>query len=178
MRDQARDQERLGRRQDDQGRQVRSKPYAAHSGRVRPTLAAGKSLLGELGQRMLQTQIKEFITCARVCGDCLKLRPLRDFGAARSKHCVEPSLVDESRISVCVDEIAKARMAKKQRMRWSPRGARCVATFHATLLSTDDSNLRLIGDALKGIRTRAARNRTLGLSEHDDPAARRIDAGS
>jgi len=35
----------------------------------------------------------------------------------------------------CVDEIANARMAKKQRMRWSPRGAHCVATVRAAVLN-------------------------------------------
>ena len=33
------------------------------------TLAEGKNLLGELGRLILQTQMEEFITCARVCGD-------------------------------------------------------------------------------------------------------------
>jgi hypothetical protein len=42
------------------------------------TLAEGKNLLGELGRLILQTQMEEFITRARVCGDCLKLRRLRD----------------------------------------------------------------------------------------------------
>jgi hypothetical protein len=41
------------------------------------TLAEGKNLLGELGRLILQTQMEEFITRARVCGDCLKLRRLR-----------------------------------------------------------------------------------------------------
>jgi hypothetical protein len=36
--------------------------------------------------------------------------------------------ISTSRAEGCVDEIANARMAKKQRMRWSPRGAHCVAT--------------------------------------------------
>jgi hypothetical protein len=34
----------------------------------------------------------------------------------------------------CVEEIANARMAKKQRMRWSPQGAHCVATVRAAVL--------------------------------------------
>jgi hypothetical protein len=36
--------------------------------------------------------------------------------------------ISTSRAEGCVDEIANVRMAKKQRMRWSPRGAHCVAT--------------------------------------------------
>jgi hypothetical protein len=37
------------------------------------SLAEGKNLLGELGRLILQTQMEEFITGARVCGDCPKL---------------------------------------------------------------------------------------------------------
>jgi hypothetical protein len=39
----------------------------------------------------------------------------------------------------CVDEIANARMAKKQRMRWSPQGAHRVAVVRAAVL---DGRLR------------------------------------
>jgi hypothetical protein len=39
-----------------------------------------------------------------------------------------------SRAEGCVDEIANARMAKKQRMRWSPKGAHCVAVVRAAVL--------------------------------------------
>jgi len=42
------------------------------------TLAEGKNLLGELARLILQTQMEEFTTCARVCRDCLKLRRTRD----------------------------------------------------------------------------------------------------
>jgi hypothetical protein len=42
--------------------------------------------------------------------------------------------ISTSRAEGCVDEIANARMAKKQRMRWSPRGAHCVATVGAAVL--------------------------------------------
>ena len=41
-------------------------------------LAEAKALLAKLQQRIVQSQIDEYITCARVCPDCLKLRPLRD----------------------------------------------------------------------------------------------------
>ena len=34
----------------------------------------------------------------------------------------------------CVDEIANTRMGKKQRMRWSPRGAHRVVTVRAAML--------------------------------------------
>jgi hypothetical protein len=42
------------------------------------TLAESKNLLSELGRLVLQTQVEEFVACARVCGDCLNLRRLRD----------------------------------------------------------------------------------------------------
>jgi hypothetical protein len=42
--------------------------------------------------------------------------------------------ISTSRAEGCVDEIANAHMAKKQRMRWSPRGAHCVATVRAAVL--------------------------------------------
>ena len=43
------------------------------------TLAEGKDLLGELGRLVLQTQMEEYTTCARVCPACMKLRRQRDF---------------------------------------------------------------------------------------------------
>ncbi len=41
-------------------------------------LVEGKELLGELARLILQTQMEEFTTCARVCHDCTKLRRRRD----------------------------------------------------------------------------------------------------
>jgi hypothetical protein len=45
-----------------------------------------------------------------------------------------------SRAEGCVDEIANARMAKKQRMRWSPQGAHRISTVRAAVL---DSRLKV-----------------------------------
>jgi hypothetical protein len=42
--------------------------------------------------------------------------------------------VSSSRAEGCVDEIANARMGKKQRMRWSPRGAHRIALVRAAVL--------------------------------------------
>lgn len=42
--------------------------------------------------------------------------------------------VSTSRAEACVDEIANARMARRQRMRWSPRGAHRVAIVRAAVL--------------------------------------------
>ncbi|MBV8525522.1 MAG: ISKra4 family transposase [Acetobacteraceae bacterium] len=75
---------------------------------------------------------------ARLLWNCDDLRrylannvdSLIDYGARhRSKLPISTS-----RAEGCVDEIANARMAKKQRMRWSPHGAHCVATVRAAVL--------------------------------------------
>ena len=42
--------------------------------------------------------------------------------------------ISTSRAEGCVDEIANTRMAKKQRMRWSPQGAHRVAVVRAVVL--------------------------------------------
>jgi hypothetical protein len=42
------------------------------------TLADAKALLAELQQRIVQDQVAEYVTCARVCPDCMALRHLRD----------------------------------------------------------------------------------------------------
>ena len=42
------------------------------------SLAEAKALLAELQQRIVQSQVDEYVTCSQVCPDCLKLRPLRD----------------------------------------------------------------------------------------------------
>ncbi len=42
--------------------------------------------------------------------------------------------ISTSRAEGCVDEIANARMTKKQRMRWSPQGAHRVATVRVAVL--------------------------------------------
>ena len=42
--------------------------------------------------------------------------------------------ISTSRAEGCVDEIANARMAKKQRMRWSPQGAHRIAVVRAAVL--------------------------------------------
>ena len=41
-------------------------------------LSEAKALLAELQQKIMQSQVGEYLTCARVCPDCLKLKPLRD----------------------------------------------------------------------------------------------------
>jgi hypothetical protein len=50
----------------------------------------------------------------------------------RHYHGKQP--VSSSRAEGCVDEIANAHMGKKQRMRWSPRGAHRVALVRAAVL--------------------------------------------
>lgn len=50
----------------------------------------------------------------------------------RRYHSDRP--ISTSRAEGCVDEIANARMARRQRMRWSPRGAHSVAVVRAAVL--------------------------------------------
>ena len=61
---------------------------------------------------------------------------LINYGARRRSKLPISTLRAEG----CVDEIANARMARKQRMRWSPRGAHCVATVRAAVLDGQDRN--------------------------------------
>jgi hypothetical protein len=55
------------------------------------TLSERKTLLGELGRLILQTQIEEFITCARVCETARNFGAYAIDGPARSRLCLEPS---------------------------------------------------------------------------------------
>jgi hypothetical protein len=65
------------------------------------TLSEGKSLLGELARLILQTQMEEFATCARVCRDCMKLRRQRDNRTRKIQTLFGTITVDAPRISVC-----------------------------------------------------------------------------
>jgi hypothetical protein len=65
------------------------------------TLAEGKNLLGELARLILQTQMEEFTTCARVCTDCMKLRRLRDRRTRKIQTLFGIIAVDAPRISAC-----------------------------------------------------------------------------
>ena len=65
------------------------------------TLAEGKNLLAELGRLLLQTQMEEFTTCARVCRDCLRLRRLRDQRTRKIQTLFGTITVDAPRISAC-----------------------------------------------------------------------------
>ena len=60
---------------------------------------------------------------------------LIDYGARYRKSMP----ISSWRAEGCVDEIANARLAKRQRMRWSPRGAHRVALVRAAAL---DGRLR------------------------------------
>ena len=51
-----------------------------------------------------------------------------------SRHHRSRMPVASSAAEGCVDEIANTRMGKKQRMRWSPRGAHRVVTLRAAML--------------------------------------------
>ncbi|MGI4748381.1 MAG: ISKra4 family transposase [Janthinobacterium lividum] len=65
------------------------------------TLEEGKGLLGELARLVLQTQMEEFATCARLCRDCLKLRRLRDSRTRKIQTLFGTITVEAPRISIC-----------------------------------------------------------------------------
>src|ERR1035438_2656799 len=65
------------------------------------SLAEAKALLGELQQRIVQTQIDEYIVCARVCNDCMKLRPLRDQRTRTLQTLFGTVRVAAPRVRVC-----------------------------------------------------------------------------
>lgn len=65
------------------------------------TLAEGKELLGALARLILQTQMKEFTTCARVCHDCNKLWRQRDNRTRKIQTLFGTVVVDAPRISAC-----------------------------------------------------------------------------
>ena len=75
---------------------------------------------------------------SRLRARCEELRGYLDNNEAalvdysRRYHSGQP--VSTSRAEGCVDEIANARMAKRRRMRWSPRGAHHVAVVRAAVL--------------------------------------------
>jgi hypothetical protein len=65
------------------------------------TLAEGKDLLSGLQRLMLQTQMEEYTTCARVCTECLTLRRQRDCRTRTLQTLFGTVEVDPPRISVC-----------------------------------------------------------------------------
>lgn len=65
------------------------------------TLAEGKNLLSELARLILQTQMEEFTTCARVCRECMKMRRRRDSRTRKIQTLFGTITVDAPRISVC-----------------------------------------------------------------------------
>lgn len=64
-------------------------------------LAEAKSLLAELQQQIVQSQVDEYITCARVCSDCMKLRPLRDRRTRTLQTLFGTVKIAAPRIRVC-----------------------------------------------------------------------------
>jgi hypothetical protein len=68
---------------------------------VGPTLADGEHLLGERAHLVLQTQMEEFTTWAHMCGECLKLRRLRDGRTRKVQTQFGTITVTAPRISAC-----------------------------------------------------------------------------
>jgi hypothetical protein len=65
------------------------------------TLAKGKDFLSELQRLVLQTQMEEYVMCARVCRECLTLRRQRDCRTRTIQTLFGTVEVDAPRISIC-----------------------------------------------------------------------------
>ena len=65
------------------------------------TLAEGKELLSELQRLVLQTQMEEYVMCARVCPECLTLRRRRDCRTRTLQTLFGTVELDAPRISIC-----------------------------------------------------------------------------
>ena len=65
------------------------------------TLREAKVLLAELQRRIVQSQIDEYVACARVCADCTKLRRLRDRRTRRLQTLFGTVTVAAPRICIC-----------------------------------------------------------------------------
>jgi hypothetical protein len=68
---------------------------------VGPDTGGGKEPARRTARLILQTQMEEFITCARVCRDCLKSRRLRDERTRKVQTLFGTITVDAPRISAC-----------------------------------------------------------------------------
>jgi hypothetical protein len=64
-------------------------------------ILAEKALLAELQQRIVQDQVAEYVTCARVCPDCMALRRLRDQRTRTLQTLFGTVEIAASRIRLC-----------------------------------------------------------------------------
>jgi hypothetical protein len=68
------------------------------------------------------------------CGDLRRYLANNEDSLIDYGMCYRSKLpISTSRTEAWVNEIANARMAKKQRIRWSPQGDHCVATVHTAV---------------------------------------------
>ena len=78
MDDQAGGAQRLGRVETIEVGRLERRVVGLTADEVGLTLTEGKDLLSELQRLVLQTQMEEYVMCARVCRDCLTVRRQRD----------------------------------------------------------------------------------------------------
>ena len=107
---------------------------------VKAAVLSGRRPLGGLyGMKAVQKRVKDEGSSgtATTCAATWRTPAVRQLTTVSA---TAPGLpISTSRAEGCVDEIADAQMAKKQRMRWSPQGAHRVAVVHAAVL---DGRLR------------------------------------
>jgi hypothetical protein len=77
------------------------------AGEVGLALDEAKTVLSQLQRRIVQSQIDEQVTCARVCSDCLKMRRIRDRRTRTLQTLFGTVTVDVPRLKLCACVDAK-----------------------------------------------------------------------
>jgi hypothetical protein len=135
-------------------------------------LAEAKALLAELQQRIVQSQIDEYVTCARVCRDCLKLRRLRDQRTRTLQTLFGTVKVAAPRIRLCTCAAGTRSSASSAR---GPCGDPCHARRSTPACCTwspqppprrDGRQGRDRWEAAAALRTDPAGRRAAGADRH------------
>jgi hypothetical protein len=106
--------------------------YAAEAGKVLCTMRLAAKQAIRLNGKRVGPAVRRFLYRCQDLGRYLTNNgsALIDYGSRYRAG----RAISTSRAEGLVDELANARMTKCQRMRWSPRGAHCVATVRAAVL--------------------------------------------
>lgn len=65
-------------------------------------LDEAKAVLAELRRRMVQSQVDEQVTCARVCSDCLRMRRIRDRRTRTLQTLFGTVSINVPRLKLCI----------------------------------------------------------------------------
>jgi hypothetical protein len=131
------------------------------------TLAESKDLLGELARLMLQTQMEEFTTCARVCGQYRKLRRLRDGRTRKIQTLLGTISVTAPRIRVCpcrndwgFEDVSSSSLANLLPDRCTPELRQLQAELSARHSSREAARLLAMFLPCASVNHATMRNRT------------------